>query len=103
MKVMVIGGGGREHAVIKALRKNSSIDEIFALPGNGGIAEDAICVDIGATQTDEITDFAVKNKIDYAVVRADSGCRRNREQQGFRKGAHEKIRHSHRRVRSVRR
>ena len=71
MKVMVIGGGGREHAVIKALRKNSSIDEIFALPGNGGIAEDAICVDIGATQTDEITDFAVKNKIDYAVVTPD--------------------------------
>lgn len=71
MKVMVIGGGGREHAVIKALRKNSSIDEIFALPGNGGIAKDAICVDIGATQTDEITDFAVKNKIDYAVVTPD--------------------------------
>lgn len=71
MKVLVIGGGGREHAVIKALRKNSSIDEIFALPGNGGIAEDAICVDIGATQTDEITDFAVKNKIDYAVVTPD--------------------------------
>ena len=64
MKVMVIGGGGREHAVIKALRKNSSIDEIFAIPGNGGLAEDAICVDIAATHTDEITECAGKNEND---------------------------------------
>ena len=48
MKVMVIGGGGREHAIIKKLKENKSITEIFALPGNGGIAADAICVDIGA-------------------------------------------------------
>ena len=49
MKILVIGGGGREHAIVKALKKNSSIEEIYCLPGNGGIAADAICVpEIGA-------------------------------------------------------
>ena len=62
MKLMVVGGGGREHAIIKALKKNKSIDEIFALPGNGGIAEDAECVSIGAKEIDKIVDFATENK-----------------------------------------
>lgn len=48
MKVMVVGGGGREHAIIKKLKESSKVDEIFALPGNGGIAADATCVNIGA-------------------------------------------------------
>ena len=48
MKIMVVGGGGREHAIIKKLRENKEIDEIFALPGNGGMAEDATLVPIGA-------------------------------------------------------
>ena len=68
---MVIGGGGREHAVIKALKKNKKIGTIFALPGNGGIASDAICVDIGAKDIEGIVKFALEHKIDYAVVTPD--------------------------------
>ena len=71
MKVMVIGGGGREHAIIKKLKENKSITEIFALPGNGGIAADALCVDIGAKDIEKQVEFAAANKIDYAVVAPD--------------------------------
>ena len=71
MKLLVVGGGGREHAIIKALKKNKDITEIFALPGNGGIAQDATCVNIGAKDLDKIVEFAVSNKIDYAVVAPD--------------------------------
>ena len=71
MKVMVVGGGGREHAIIKQLKKNTSISEIFALPGNGGMAADAVCVDIGAKDIDGIVKFACDQKIDYAVVAPD--------------------------------
>ncbi len=71
MKVMVIGGGGREHAIIKKLKESKEITELYALPGNGGIAEDAVCVNIGATDIEAQVDFAVKNKIDYAVVAPD--------------------------------
>jgi len=78
MKVMVIGGGGREHTIIKSLKKSPAIDTIFALPGNGGIAEDAICVNIGAKDIPAIVDFAKKENIDYAVVAPDDplvlGC-----------------------------
>ena len=71
MKLMVIGSGGREHAVIKALKKSPKVECIYALPGNGGIAKDAICVDIGAKDLDGIVKFATENKIDYAVVTPD--------------------------------
>ncbi len=71
MKIMVVGGGGREHAIIKKLKENKSITEIYALPGNGGIAADAVCVDIGAKDIEKIVAFAVENKIDYAVVAPD--------------------------------
>lgn len=71
MKVMVVGGGGREHAVIKKIKENKTVEKIFAVPGNGGIAADAICVDIAATDIEAITEFAVKEKIDYAVVTPD--------------------------------
>ncbi len=71
MKIMVVGGGGREHAIIKKLKENKEITEIFALPGNGGIAKDATCVDIGAKEIEKIVDFAKKEKIDYAVVAPD--------------------------------
>ncbi len=71
MKIMVVGGGGREHAIIKKLKENSSVEEIFALPGNGGIAADATCVDIGAKDIEKIVDFAVNNHIDLAVVAPD--------------------------------
>ena len=71
MKLMVIGSGGREHAVIKALKKSPKVECIYALPGNGGIAKDAICVDIGAKDLDGMVKFATENKIDYAVVTPD--------------------------------
>ncbi|MBR5321617.1 MAG: phosphoribosylamine--glycine ligase [Clostridia bacterium] len=78
MKIMVVGGGGREHAIIKKIKENKSVTEIFALPGNGGIAADATCVDIGATEIEKIVEFAVENKIDYAIVAPDDplvlGC-----------------------------
>ena len=71
MKLLVVGGGGREHAIIRKLKENPSVTEIFALPGNGGMRKDAACVNIGAKDIDKITDFAVKNGIDYAVVAPD--------------------------------
>ena len=78
MKLLVVGGGGREHAIIKKLKENKSVEEIFALPGNGGIAADATCVNIGAKDIDAIVDFAKNNAIDFAVVAPDDplvlGC-----------------------------
>ncbi len=78
MKIMVVGGGGREHAIIKKLKENSEITEVFALPGNGGIAKDATCVNIGATDIEKIVSFAKETEIDYAVVAPDDplvlGC-----------------------------
>ena len=75
---MVVGGGGREHAIIKKLKENKQVDVIYALPGNGGIAADAECVNIKATDVDAIVAFATENKIDYAVVAPDDplvlGC-----------------------------
>ena len=71
MKLLVVGGGGREHAIIKKLKENKKVNEIYALPGNGGIAADATCVPIGAKEIDKIVAFAVENKIDYAVVAPD--------------------------------
>ena len=71
MKIMVIGGGGREHAIIKKLKENNAIDKIYALPGNGGIENDAVCIPIGACEIDKIVDFASSEKIDYAVVAPD--------------------------------
>ncbi len=84
MKVMVVGGGGREHAIIKSLKKSTEITKLYALPGNGGIAEDAECVGIGAKDLDGIVSFALENNIDYAVVAPDDplvlgACDRLRE------------------------
>ena len=87
MKLLVVGGGGREHAIIKSLKKNSEVTEIFALPGNGGIAADATCVAIGATEIDKIVAFALENAIDYAVVAPDDplvlGCVDALEEKGI--------------------
>lgn len=71
MRVAVIGGGGREHAIIKSLKKSPKVSEIYALPGNGGIAEDAECVAIGAKDLDKITEWCVKEHMDYVVVAPD--------------------------------
>ena len=78
MNILVIGGGGREHTIIKKLKQNPAAERIYALPGNGGIAADAECVDIKATDIEGIVDFVRGTKIDYAVVAPDDplvlGC-----------------------------
>ncbi len=71
MNILVVGSGGREHALIKSLKKNPDVETIYALPGNGGIAADAVCVNIGAKDIDGIVKFAVEKKIDFAVVAPD--------------------------------
>lgn len=71
MNIMVIGGGGREHAIIKKLKENPDITKIYALPGNGGMANDAECVNIGAKDIDAQVEFAKTHDIDYAVVAPD--------------------------------
>lgn len=78
MKILVVGGGGREHAVVKKISENPRVGEIYALPGNGGIAGFAKCVPVAATDIEKIVDFAVEKKIDFAVVTPDDplimGC-----------------------------
>ena len=71
MKIMVVGGGGRDHAIIKKIKESALAGKIYALPGNGGIAQDAECVAIGAKEIDKIVEFASENKIDYAIVAPD--------------------------------
>nr|WP_325196610.1 phosphoribosylamine--glycine ligase [uncultured Oscillibacter sp.] len=79
MNLLVVGGGGREHAIIKKLKENPGVETIYALPGNGGIAQDAVCVpEIGAKDIPAIVDFAKSHAIDFAVVAPDDplalGC-----------------------------
>ena len=71
MNIMVVGGGGREHAIIKKIKESPLAEKIYALPGNGGIAADAECVPIGAKEIDKIVEFAKQQKIDFAVVAPD--------------------------------
>ena len=71
MNIMVIGGGGREHAIIRSLKKSPRVTALYALPGNGGIAQDATCVPIGATDIPAIVAFARERAIDFAVVAPD--------------------------------
>jgi len=72
MKLLVVGGGGREHAIIKKLKENPEVETIYALPGNGGIAADAQCIPIGAKDIEAIVAFAVEQQVDYAVVAPDA-------------------------------
>ena len=78
MRIMVVGGGGREHAIIKKIKEHKNVTEIFALPGNAGMLGDAKTVPIGAKDLDGICAFAKENKIDYAIVAPDDplclGC-----------------------------
>ena len=71
MKVMVVGGGGREHAIIKKIKENKSVEEIFALPGNGGIAKDATCVDIGAKEIDKIVEKECRGMVEVYLYIKD--------------------------------
>ncbi len=78
MNLMVIGGGGREHAVVKKLRESPEVETIYVLPGNAGMAREAVCTGISATDLDAICDFARSHEIGYAVVTPDDplalGC-----------------------------
>ena len=71
MNILVVGGGGREHAIIKKIKENSKVKKIYALPGNGGYGSDAQCVPIAATDIEKIVEFARSNEIDFAVVAPD--------------------------------
>ena len=70
-KILVVGGGGREHAIIKALKKSPDCGEIWCAPGNGGIRYDAKCKNIKATDVETMVGFAVEEKFDYVVVAQD--------------------------------
>ena len=78
MNILLVGGGGREHTIIRKLRENPEVETIYALPGNGGIAADATCVNVKATDIEGVAAFARSTKIDYAVVAPDDplvlGC-----------------------------
>ena len=87
MKLLVVGAGGREHAIIKKLKENPEVETVYALPGNGGIAADAVCVPIGPCELDKIVEFALSHEIDYAVVAPDDplvlGCVDKLEEAGI--------------------
>ena len=72
MKILVVGSGGREHAIIRALKKSPKAEMIYALPGNGGMAADAICVEGSATDIDRVVSFSKENGIDFVVVAPDN-------------------------------
>ena len=71
MKILVVGGGGREHAIIRALKKSPDCTEIWCAPGNGGISYDATCKAIPATDVDAMVAFAKEEAFDYVVVAQD--------------------------------
>lgn len=71
MKVLVVGSGGREHAIVWRLKKNTAIEKIYCAPGNAGIGLDAECVPIGAMEFDKLVDFAKSEKIDFTIIGMD--------------------------------
>ena len=71
MNIAIIGGGGREHAIIKKIKENKTVEKIYALPGNAGMRADAICIDISPTDLENIKKFVIENKIDYCIVSPD--------------------------------
>ena len=71
MNILVVGGGGREHAIVKKLRENPAVETLYALPGNGGMEGDALCVPVGAKDIDGIVAFATSHAVDFAVVAPD--------------------------------
>ncbi len=87
MKVMVVGSGGREHAIVKKIKENEQVEEIFVLSGNGGMTKDANIVDIAPTEIEKIVEFALENKIEYAIVAPDDplvlGCVDALEEKGI--------------------
>ena len=72
MNIAVIGGGGREHAIIRSLKRSNGVSHIYALPGNGGIAEDAECVAVGVKELDAGVDFSGEKKPDHLFGAPDA-------------------------------
>ena len=71
MKILVVGGGGREHAIVRKLKENPRVETIYCAPGNGGISADAVCVPIKATDLEGMAQFARQEGIDFAVETPD--------------------------------
>ncbi len=71
MTILVVGGGGREHAIVRKLKESPKVEKLYCAPGNGGIAADAECVPIKATDIDGVVSFAKEQKIDFVVVAPD--------------------------------
>ena len=71
MKVLVVGSGGREHAICASVAKSPKVDKIYCAPGNAGIGQIAECVPIGAMEFDKLVDFAKENEIDLTVIGMD--------------------------------
>ena len=71
MKILIIGGGGREHAIVCAVRKNPKVTQIYCAPGNAGISRIAECVPISAMDFDALSDFALKHAVDLTIVGMD--------------------------------
>lgn len=71
MKVLLVGSGGREHAIVWKLKQSPKIDKIYCAPGNAGIAQDAQCVDIGAMEIEKLVEFAKEEGIDFTIIGMD--------------------------------
>ena len=71
MKVLIVGSGGREHAIAWSVAKSPKVDKIYCAPGNAGISEYAECVDIGAMEFEKLADFAEKNSVDLTIIGMD--------------------------------
>ena len=71
MKVLLVGSGGREHAIVWKLKQSPKIDKIYCAPGNAGIAQDAQCVPIGAMEIDKLVSFAKEEGIDFTIIGMD--------------------------------
>ena len=71
MKVLIVGSGGREHAIAWSVAKSPKVDKIYCAPGNAGISEYAECVAIGAMEFEKLADFAEENKVDLTIIGMD--------------------------------
>ena len=71
MKVLIVGGGGREHAIALKIKENPEVTALYAAPGNGGIAQIATCLPIKATDVEGIVRWAAENKVDFVIVAPD--------------------------------
>ena len=71
MKVLIVGSGGREHAIAASVAKSSRVDKIYCAPGNAGIAQIAECLEITAMEFDKLADFAEEKKIDLTIIGMD--------------------------------